>query len=199
MLTRRTPGMKTILLLSSALLAGMLGIARAQVEDDQASANLLEVQCVVSSGFSGADYGDYARKLAKTLAQLPPISQKRVFGYIPQPGVVAQSAPGSQNAPASGGTAVPSANDSSSGLLGNTLNAINGIIDGASEGAAPIIGGSAPAGDHESGTDSGSGAGTTTTGSGSEREETSGSSSSDWWGNLLSWFGSLFGDRDRDH
>lgn len=190
--------MKTIWLLSSALLPGMLGMAQAQVEDDQASANLLEVQCVVSSGFSGADYGDYARKLAKTLAQLPPISQKRVFGYIPQPGVVAQSAPGSQNAPASGGTAVPTSEDSSSGLLAGTLNAINGFIDGASDEAAPIIGGSAPVGDHESGMDSESGAGALTADSGSESEETSGSSSHDWWGNLLSWFGSLFGDRDDD-
>lgn len=57
----------------------------AQISESDSSLNLLAMQCSMSSGFSSADFDDYSRRLAKTLALLSPAQQTRVFGYLPQP------------------------------------------------------------------------------------------------------------------
>lgn len=81
-------GMKTIrsfyLLLFSALAVPVL--TDAQIADNDASMNVLAVQCAVSSGFSADEYEDYCRRLAKTLSLLSSAQQTRVFGYLPMPG-----------------------------------------------------------------------------------------------------------------
>jgi hypothetical protein len=70
-------------LLSLFLVFGWGGQSEAQIRDNEASANVLAVQCAVSSGFSTQDYEEYCRSLAKTLSRLSPAQQVKVFGYLP--------------------------------------------------------------------------------------------------------------------
>lgn len=80
--------MKTHLpiLAGAFLLLGLAPSVGAQIRDNESSANALAIQCAVSSGFSALDYGDYCRRLAKTIGKLNSEQQTRVFGYLPMPG-----------------------------------------------------------------------------------------------------------------
>jgi len=69
--------------LSLFLVFGWGGHSEAQIRDNEASANVLAVQCAVSSGFSTQGYEEYCRSLAKTLSRLSPAQQVKVFGYLP--------------------------------------------------------------------------------------------------------------------
>ncbi len=71
-----------------AFMAGLVATSissQAQISDDAPSQSLLAVQCSVSSGFPASNYGEYCRKLSKTVGLLSPGQQERVFGYVPQP------------------------------------------------------------------------------------------------------------------
>lgn len=86
--------MKTHLpiLAGAFLLLGLAPSVGAQIRDNESSANALAIQCAVSSGFSALDYGDYCRRLAKTIGKLNSEQQTRVFGYLPMPGGGSRSA-----------------------------------------------------------------------------------------------------------
>lgn len=77
-----------------SLLAALLLIvspALAQIVDSDASGAWIASHCAMSSGASGGDYAEYGRKLAKTMALLPPPAQKRILGYVPNPGILPQA------------------------------------------------------------------------------------------------------------
>ncbi|MEM7601890.1 MAG: hypothetical protein AAF357_10810 [Verrucomicrobiota bacterium] len=57
----------------------------AQIRDDESSTSYLATQCAVSAGGDAANYEEYSRRLAKTVALLSPGQQERVFGFVPQP------------------------------------------------------------------------------------------------------------------
>lgn len=99
-------GMKTIrffyLLLFSAL--AIPALTDAQIADNDASMNVLAVQCAVSSGFSADEYEDYCRRLAKTLSLLSSAQQTRVFGYLPMPGAASLGDSGPETSAATGST-----------------------------------------------------------------------------------------------
>jgi len=82
--------MKTLLHISLVLTLALLcsHTARAQIKNDESSISILAIQCAMSSGFPAAGFADYSTGLAKTLSLLSGDQQERVFGYIPQPGMV---------------------------------------------------------------------------------------------------------------
>lgn len=60
----------------------------AQVSADEASKDFLALHCAKSAGSTQEQFREYGRKLSLTLAALGPEQQRRVFGYLPTPGVV---------------------------------------------------------------------------------------------------------------
>jgi hypothetical protein len=128
----------------------------AQISDSEPSVNVLAVQCAVSSGYSPADFDDYSRRLAKTLALLSPTQQTRVFGYLPQPngamkGSLRPSAPASSPTSSVGSSAAaPAAEATAPGALDGLINLVGNIneaITGAgsdSATATPVFAGTAP-------------------------------------------------------
>lgn len=98
-----------------------------QISESEQSVNVLAVQCSVSSGFSRADFDDYSRRLAKTLALLSPAQQTRVFGYLPQPGATMDS--GGDDLPASPGQLMAEKNsgETGSGALDGLVALVGGL------------------------------------------------------------------------
>jgi hypothetical protein len=116
----------TLLALGSVFLM-LTSSSQAQISESEQSVNVLAVQCSVSSGFSRADFDDYSRRLAKTLALLSPAQQTRVFGYLPQPGATMDS--GGDDLPASPGQllAQKSSGETGSSALDGLVSLVGGL------------------------------------------------------------------------
>lgn len=136
------------------LAAGIFTEVNAQIRDDEQSASFLAVQCAVSSGGNAPNYEGYGRKLAKTLGLLTPAQQERIFGYVPQPAVLASIDPvfsGSLGPAAAGtdsgaGTNPTGGNDPAptSNPLVAAVGKLNDTLSGTAATAEAIIGGTDP-------------------------------------------------------
>lgn len=77
---------KTRLSLVAALLAAAWSLAavpaRAEIQDDEASAQFLAAKIVESAGGTVDQYLNYARRLAKTLSQFSSAQQQAILGIV---------------------------------------------------------------------------------------------------------------------
>lgn len=111
-------------LLLGGIFFAAIPATQAQIRDNETSMNYLAIQCAVSGGRNVADYAEYCRRLAKTVAHLDQGAQQRVFGFVPQP--VAQS------------NAHPDYNPDMHGSFGGSPYA---NTSGEAEDTTPIVGG----------------------------------------------------------
>lgn len=165
--------------LAAFVIAGPLAVD-AQIRDDEQSTNYLAVQCAMSSGRNAADFEEYGRKLAKTVAFLSPGQQARVFGYVPQPihfARPAEAPKAAQSNPTYAAAAAPDA----PGNGGDT--AADSYAAGLDAGSVTV--GNAP--DAESAALAGEQGETDPGGT----DAAAGSSGTDWWSNALKWLGSV--------
>ncbi|MEM9017664.1 MAG: hypothetical protein AAGC68_11675 [Verrucomicrobiota bacterium] len=156
---------------------------QAQIRDDDPSANILAVQCAVSSGYSADNYREYGEKLAKTIGMLSPVQQERVFGYVPQPYGAINDGVGSDQ----GGKG--SSDGNADGGVGNS-NGGGGDDDSTPAGGVVSL----PKPDPETGEPSQPNANNP----GEEEPERSDSGSS-WWDDFLGWFGDLLESLEEDY
>lgn len=150
--------------------------ADAQIQDDAQSTNFLAVQCAMSSGRSAADFEEYGRKLAETVAHLSPGQQKRVFGYVPQPILFAKPAEALQMGEPSPSFAAADW-DSSANAFKEVYSSSAPTLEVGS--AAVVPGGEAASGsilENE--------------GELSAQGETDAKTGSDWWSNAVKWLDS---------
>lgn len=130
-----------------------------QFSDDEASAQLLAVQCTVSSGFAGGDYVEYGKKLAKTLSLLSAAEQERVFGFMPRPGDAGFVASLGASADVSSTSFAGGASASTGGGISDTLASLgNMLIPDVDESPAVIAGVAVGGGTDSNGTTGSAGA-----------------------------------------
>ncbi|MCG8599087.1 MAG: hypothetical protein MI807_02995 [Verrucomicrobiales bacterium] len=130
-----------------------------QFSDDEASAQLLAVQCTVSSGFAGGDYVEYGKKLAKTLSLLSAAEQERVFGFMPRPGDAGFAASLGASADVSSTSFAGGASASTGGGISDTLASLgNMLIPDVDESPAVIAGVTVGGGTDSNGTTGSAGA-----------------------------------------
>ncbi|MEM9283686.1 MAG: hypothetical protein AAGA96_17835 [Verrucomicrobiota bacterium] len=135
----------------------------AQIRDDEASQNLLAVQCSLNSGLPAENYEEYCRKLSMVVGLLDSTQQERVFGYVPSPAAFAEETGGQYNT-SGGGTTDWETSDSGSGDIST---------------------------DDFGSTESGDGNTPATTNSDSKEGDSG--EESDWWGDFFSWLGGILG------
>lgn len=172
-----------------ALAFGVLSDASAQLRDDEQSAQMLAMQCTISSGFRSSNYADYAERLAKTLGNLPPAAQQRVFGYLPQPSLLATSGFSGGSEGGTGADVAASTDASGSSPDTTTGGLADGTSDTGTSGTTDATSGgtAGTTGDMTADTSTGTGADTNDT----SADATGGDASSGWLA-FLSWLDSLF-------
>lgn len=137
--------MKVILHISLVLIFALLcsPMARAQIKNDESSISILAIQCAMSSGFPASGFQEYSVGLAKTLSLLSGDQQERVFGYVPQPGMVSMPKAGEKSRSTASKASPPSGDTTSPdmGILTEIVDAINGAIFGDDTSPLPVIAG----------------------------------------------------------